>query len=368
MEMTREVSHFDMLMQTMPSVGAVRDEAVAALQLDHKGRIVDATVDAASMLGYAPDALHSRTLGDLAADQWRELADGATARILCGDTNPFQLMLRGVSGRRTLVQMVSRRVERDGETNYVLAWSVQFLPFQAESTRTDAPELRRLAYGLLHSHETERSRVAADLHSSVAPLVVMVKFMVEEAIQCVTRGAHTQGVEMLGGVTGRLRDVLNEVRRISMQLRPSLLDDLGLLPTIEWFCRTFEESFSTIKIERRIAVSEIELPEHLKLDIFRIIQEALTNVAEHAHASHARVALVRETDELKLWVEDDGVGFDVGRHVDRDCSLGVGLPSIRKRVEATNGRLVFDSRPKGGSVIGAIWTLPPRSTLFHGTP
>lgn len=343
---------------------ATLNESIAAVRLDRDGRIADVTVEAASMLGYARDALHTLTLRDLAAEQWLEMADGATARILCGDTTPFQLMLCGLSGRRTLVQMVSRRIEQHGEPSYVLVWSELTPRYPPESMQADSPELRRLAYGLLRTLEDERSRVAADLHSGVAPLVVMVKFMVEDAMQRVLHGAHTQGLEVLDGAVGRLREVLDEVRRISMELRPSLLDDLGLLPTIEWFCRTFEQTYRAIRVERVLAVNEVDLPEHLKLDMFRIVQEALANVAQHSSASLVRVALRREADELKLCVQDDGVGFDIERHVYRDdCSLGLGLPSIRKRVEATSGRLVLESKPQGGSMIGAAWALPSRAAV-----
>ena len=112
-------------MEMTRSHGTALNEAIAALRLDRNGRIVDATVEAASMLGFGAEELHGLTLGDLAADQWRDMADGATARILLGDARSFQLLLRGKSGRRTLVQMASSRVVQDGDVSYVLAWSEQ---------------------------------------------------------------------------------------------------------------------------------------------------------------------------------------------------------------------------------------------------
>jgi two-component system NarL family sensor kinase len=350
-------------MEATHSHGTVLDESIAALRLDRNGRIVDATEEAASMLGFTPEALHSLTLGDLAADRWREMADGATARILCGDTKSFQLMLRGRSGRRTLVQMVSRRLDQNDETSYVLAWSEQFLQPSAGSVGSDTTELRRLANGLLRTREVERSRVAAELHSGVAPLVVMVKFMVEDAMRRVTNGAHQEGVDLLNDAIGRLREALDEVRRISTELRPSMLDDLGLLPTIEWICRNFEETHRSVRVERQIVVSEADVPEQLKLEIFRIVEEALTNVAQHAHASRVQVALMREADDLLLWVQDDGDGFDAALHgLGAQQLRGIGLPSIRKRVEATNGRLAVESTPNRGARISATWALPLRAT------
>lgn len=342
----------------------VLNETIAALRLDRSGRIVDATAEAASMLGFRPENLHGSTLGDLAADLWREMADAATARILLGDTRSFQLLLRGKSGRRTLVQMISRRVEDDDQASYILAWSEQLPILTPESMATNAPELRRLANGLLRTREVERSRVAAELHHEVASLVVVSKFMIEEAKRRVMDGERTEGVDLLDGAIDRLRDVLDEVRRISTELRPSLLDDLGLLPTIEWLCRTFEQTCRSVRVDCRIGVSEIEVPENLKLVIFRILEELLRNVARHANARCVRIGLVREINELRLEVEDDGDGFDVAMHCHGAPDVrGIGLRSIRERLQTTGGRFALDSKPSKGARIGACWALPQRMPM-----
>lgn len=345
-------------MEVMNDHATAFNETIAALRLNPDGRIVDATSEAASMLGYLPQELHGHTLGDLAAEQWQGMADSATARVLLGDAQAFQLMLRGKSGRRTLVQMASRRIENGGDVSYVLAWSEQPAILTSEPVKTDAPELRRLANGLLRSREMERSRVATELHGEVVPLVVMSKFMIEEAIRRIAEGGHTEAVELLKEAIGRLLNVLDDVRRISTRLRPSLLDDLGLLPTLEWLCRTFEQTYRTVRVERQIAVTEVDVPEQLKLVIFRITEELLSNVAQHANATKVRVALEREENELRLSVQDDGEGFDpallgYGVHHVR----GIGLRSIRERLATTGGQLALDSRPSRGARIGASWAL-----------
>jgi two-component system NarL family sensor kinase len=343
-------------------LGATLDEAVAALRLDGDGRIVDATEEAAVMLGFTPETMHGLTLGDLAADQWREMADGATARILCGDNRTFQLLLRGKSGRRTLVQMTSRTIKLGDEMTFVLAWSEHFPPNVSKSSTFDAPELRRLANGLLRTREAERSRVAAELDSGIAPLIVVAKFMIEDAMRRLGGEANGESVELLNGASSRLREALGEVRRIATELRPSMLDDLGLLPTIEWLCRTFEQTYRTVRVDRQLSVGESDLPDHLKLVIFRIVEEALTNVAQHANASQVQVALMRVADELLLWVQDNGDGFDAALLGQCAHQLrGIGLASIRKRIEATGGQLALEAAPNRGARIGATWNLPPRA-------
>ena len=345
-------------MEMTSSRGTALNEAIAALRLDRNGHIVDVTVEAATMLGFRAEELHGLTLGDLAAEQWREMADGATARVRLGDARSFQLLLRGKSGRRTLVQMASSRVVRDGEVSYVLAWSEQPSNLVDEGMKTDAPDLRRLANGLLRNREMERSRVATELHSGVVPLVVMSKFMIEEGMRRVMDGAHAEGIDLLSAAIGRLREVLDDVRRISTELRPSLLDDLGLLPTVEWLCRTFEQTYRAVRIEREIAAREAEVPKHLKLVIFRILEELLANVAQHANATRVHVTLARDGDELHLSVQDDGDGFDaalLGSAV--QSTRGIGLRSIRERLESTNGHFVLESMPNKGARVGASWSL-----------
>ena len=348
-------------MEVARAPGMTLDRAIAALRLDRRVRIVDVTPEAASVLGFRPHDLHGLTLSDLAAEQWSALADGATARILVGDTRSFQLMLRGKSGRRTLLEMVSKPVEENGEVSYVLAWSEQ-LPIRGfESTESSVPELRRLAKGRLRTREVERSRVATELHDEVASLVVIAKFMIEDGMRRISDGKQADGFDQLNGAVGRLRDVLDEVRRISTELRPSLLNDLGLLPTIEWLCRTFEQTCRSVRIERQTAVMEIDVPENLKLVIFRTLEELLRNVAQHANATRVCISLVREANELFLSVEDDGDGFDTallgeGAHHIR----GIGLRSIREGLQTTGGRFALDSKPNKGARIGARWPLPAR--------
>ncbi len=361
--MSASVSFFDPSFRDWPDEAIASEAASAAVLLDTGCRITDITRDAAAILGCTPEQLRGRTLIDLAADGWRAAAESVTVHVRSGATESRELMLRGRSGRRELVQIAARRVAANerGQDGYVMAWVSQHarsLPAAAQNPRE--AELRRLSYGLLSTQEAERSRVASELHGGVAPLVIMIKFMVEDALQRLVAGAHSQAAEVLVNATGRLRDVISEVRRISTELRPSVLDDLGLLPTIEWFCRTFEETYHDIHVERLIVVHESEIARPLKLEIFRIIQESLANVAQHAQAAKVRVALVRDRKTLKLWIEDDGVGFDADRMQQESAgTAGVGLQSIRKRVDGTGGRLIVQSRPREGALIGAAWRLTP---------
>jgi signal transduction histidine kinase len=163
---------------------------------------------------------------------------------------------------------------------------------------------------------------------------------------------------LLGQAAASLRHVVAELRNISNALRPRLLDDLGLLPTLEWFGRGFEEAHPAVSIERMLTVSEEGIPDALKVDIFRIVQDALGNVARHSMATVVRLSLVEEDGELRLTIEDNGKGFDPALAL-RSRDPGVGLQSIGKRIGATGGRFVLESGPQRGTRITGAWTIEP---------
>jgi two-component system NarL family sensor kinase len=340
----------------------VDEGAVAAIVVDEFGIVLEATSGASAMLGLEPAELHGHSLSEMAAVGWSWVVQNALLRLVSGSVDPFDLMLRGRSGRRTLVQMIPRPLMRSGGAlQYLIVWLEQKNGNSPPPpTNESEAELRRLAYGLLKTHEVERGRVASELHDGVAPLVTMAKFMVEDALGRLARGAQSEATTLLLNTVARLRDALAEVRRISTDLRPSSLDDLGLLPTIEWYCRHFREAYPDVQVTCELKVEGNAVVDDLKLDIFRIVQEALTNVGRHSHAKEARVILQHIDDRLQLRIEDNGNGFDVAPLKRGEPSvMGVGLHSISKRVDATGGTLLLESSAWHGTVIGASWTVTP---------
>lgn len=344
-----------------PAAAFSPGSSAAAIRLDAQGRISDATAPAAAMLGFEPLELRGRSLKDLALEGWQAAAEVAAARVRFGATERFELALKGRSGRRTLVEMTAR-AGADGKDGAVVAWSERRMRRNGAAPDGDA-DLKRVAYGLLQTQEAERMRVALELHDEIAPVVIMAKYMIEDAIGKIEPNTSADAARILNDAALRLRDVVSELRRVSTDLRPKLLDDLGLVPTLEWFCRGLEEACHGVHVECRLSVTEAEIPASLKLDIFRIVQEALSNVVEHAHARHAKVSLSTTADELCVMIEDDGEGFDLATAASkRDGGLNLGLQSIRKRAEATGGRLLLDSKAQGGTRIGAAWRLGASAT------
>ena len=148
-----------------------------------------------------------------------------------------------------------------------------------------------------------------------------------------------------------IQQSLDEVRRIGMNLRPALLDDLGLLPTLGWFVREYQNTYPSIRVEKQTEIKETQVPDPLKAVIYRIVQEAMTNIAKHSKANHVSISLMRKMDgRTELVIEDNGIGFDM-----ESIKKGLGLGSMRERAEFSGGSFDIESVREKGTVIRASW-------------
>jgi signal transduction histidine kinase len=154
-----------------------------------------------------------------------------------------------------------------------------------------------------------------------------------------------------------IQDAVEEVRRISTELRPSVLDDLGLLPTIAWYLREFAKVHPHIAVEQALGVVESEIPRGLRTPIFGVLQEATTNVAKHSGASRLIVGCDVREGRVRLRVQDDGVGFDSTAKRSGTGAGGTGLGSMRERVELAGGTFSLVSAAGTGTSVEATWPL-----------
>jgi signal transduction histidine kinase len=158
-----------------------------------------------------------------------------------------------------------------------------------------------------------------------------------------------------------MADILSAVGKIrSMQgdLWPYVLDDIGLVATIDWYCREFEKSHSGIAIEKTNGITETEIPSSAKIVIYRVLQETLSNVAKHSQARHVAISLVKNDHGLEFTVQDDGIGFDLGETIAKRAPWGgLGLLSIKARTELSGGSFGIESAKGKGTTIRASWPL-----------
>jgi two-component system NarL family sensor kinase len=223
-------------------------------------------------------------------------------------------------------------------------------------------DLRCLADGLLRTLEDERARVAM-VADEVACVVTMARYLIEDTAQRVARGELEDTTESLQNASARMRDAAQQLGALCSELRPRVLDDLGVVPALSEYIRDFSRQNRAIFFSPRITVSEDSVPAPLKLIVFRIAQAALSNVAKHSQASAARVLLSRFEDELQLVIEDNGVGFDVDRwrHHRHDTHDGCGLGMIHRWVETSGGRCIVKAVPRHGARVQVVWSTRGRS-------
>ncbi len=217
--------------------------------------------------------------------------------------------------------------------------------------------LRQLSIRLLSAHEEERKRVAGDLHDTIGSCLSGIKFKVESALQENTKTPRAAN-ESLSTIVPVIQDAIEECRRIQMDLRPSMLDDLGLLPTLSWFFRRFQTIYSTIHIEQEMTIEESELPDSLKIVVYRVVQEAMNNTAKHSKADLVRISLRKIHNKVELFVVDNGCGFNVQQRLFLDNSKrGLGLTSMRERTELSGGSFAVESAEGKGTMIRVSWPI-----------
>ena len=217
--------------------------------------------------------------------------------------------------------------------------------------------LRDLSARLLSAQEAERKRIASELHDTIGSCLTGVIFRVESVLQLIRKSPEAAS-ESLNSILLMIREAVEECRRIQLDLRPSMIDDLGLLPTLSWFCRVFDQTYPGIRIERKIDIAEADIPDPLKIVIFRVTQEAMNNIAKHSKAELVRFSLRKRDDSLELGLQDNGGGFSLDEiHSRRAALKGLGLTSMKERAELSGGSLHIESAQGKGTTIRAFWPL-----------
>jgi signal transduction histidine kinase len=234
-----------------------------------------------------------------------------------------------------------------------------------EAFRKSGEELRLLSSQLLTAQETERGRIARELHDGIGQSLSAIKFRVEDALGQLAKGSTESSVSNLVNLIPVIQSTVEEVRRITMDLRPSTLDDLGILATIAWLCREFQSTYSTVEINREISAEESDVPNPLKIVLYRVLQEALNNVAKHSGANMVTISLAKKDNTIQLAIEDNGCGFDVDEARSVESSKrGFGLGSMKERTELSGGTFVINSAKGRGTFVLASW---PYNEFHTGT-
>jgi signal transduction histidine kinase len=212
---------------------------------------------------------------------------------------------------------------------------------------------RGLAKAVWKVQEDERRRLARELHDGLGQTLTALTNQLEHLQRKLDGGDSGELAARLADSVEMARLALNESRELSRLLRPPVLDDLGLPAALSWLARTLEQR-TGLRVELTLDGLEERLDPDLETLVFRLVQEALTNVLRHAGVLHATVAVSRTGGLLTLQVADRGQGFDAGTTLaGPEAVTGSGLRGMRDRLELFGGRLELTSAPGEGTLVSA---------------
>ncbi|MDQ6733364.1 MAG: sensor histidine kinase [Nitrospirota bacterium] len=228
---------------------------------------------------------------------------------------------------------------------------------QAEAALRQTHErLQALSQRLMHVQEQERRHLSRDLHDEIGQALTAVKMNLQ-TLQRVIDAPHI--APPLSDSINIIDHIMQHVRDLSLDLRPSLLDDLGLVSAVRWYvARQAERAGWEANTLAEDSLSH--LPADMAVACYRVVQEAITNVMRHAQARHVNVGLHKDDRELRIVVSDDGVGFDV-MHAQQRAAQGesLGLLGMEERIRLLEGRLSIRSSSGTGTEVTASIPLPP---------
>ncbi|MEJ2142856.1 MAG: sensor histidine kinase [Gammaproteobacteria bacterium] len=233
--------------------------------------------------------------------------------------------------------------------NKMLEMNLRYEKRSKEKIKESEQRLKKLSEQLVNAQEEERKRVACDLHDGVGQILSLLKYQVEAIIA----DEDTGDCHLFNDIHKNLGTALQEVKRVSMNLRPKMLDSKGVLATLVWFLEEYQKVYKS-EVRYLININEELITDTIKIALFRIVQEALNNTAKHANASHVTVTLKEVKGNILLRIIDDGNGINCIEDK-LDDPEGLGLKNMIERAEQTNAKLTIQSEPSGGTIVQVLW-------------
>jgi PAS domain S-box-containing protein len=291
------------------------------------------------MIGRTPDFLHPAEA--LLEQLSRHLPVGTHDQGFRGE---FELRMKRKDG--SLFPTEHSLTAIKDESGELISW-VNVVRDITERTRVEG-ELRQLSQRIIEAQEAERSRVARELHDGVNQIIASAKMRLRKGQDLALSPAAR---EILARCDRLLVQALEENRRIAHNLRPSELDELGLACACRNFCKELQ-SRADLVVTCRITRLKERMSPTVELNLFRVVQEALSNIEKHAQAKTARLELKIQNGSVWLDIRDDGIGFDLQRaKAHKRSRVGLGLSNMRERCAALGGTYEIQSARGKGTTI-----------------
>lgn len=244
---------------------------------------------------------------------------------------------------------------------FVVRHAKDIISIQHRTVQERAASLETLSRNILKEDELSKKRIATDLHEGLAQTLSAIKFNMESTQPSQTFAASGQQMETIVPV---LQDAIQKVRTIATELRPSSLDELGLLPTLNWFCREFELHYPQISIHNDITLPEAAIPSHLKVEIYRIIESVFGNIAQHSNTDQISFALHLASGVIHLIISDTPTGQAVAATVARSdpgIAPQIRFAEMKERTSFSGGEFSVRTKESGGVTLRATWRMRRKS-------
>ncbi len=316
---------------------------------DLKGNIIKANKAAEKLTGLSAEELAGGNVQTLLSEEGLRLAKEVRRRLVKGEAvaQPYEQHLIRKDGTEATLRLTTSPIFSNG----------QLIAFQ--NIARDITEEKRMQENLRYylqeitrAQEEERRRIARELHDSTAQTLIALLHQLENLLGDKAK-LPVREAKALWGFYEQIRDVLREVRRFSRDLRPSILDDLGLLPALEWVTGELNKEYG-VEATLEVVGDVRRFSQEAELILFRIVQEALRNVAKHAQPSKAEVKIEFEKQKTRVTVSDDGIGFELPESLgDLPYTGKLGLAGMQERVQLLGGNLKLKSKLGKGTTVVA---------------
>ena len=307
------------------------------------------------LLAFALKRTILNPLSRLAESAQRLSRGDYTARALSTNNDEIGMLAQTFNEMAESVEQRSRKLEaKVAERTRELEESYQ------EIERKEAARGELLSK-VLNAQEEERKRLARELHDETAQQLIALSHQLEDFTRNTERLSPDE-IELLKSWRERLKDTLQGVRLFSRDLRPPMLDDLGLIPALEWLVANTRES-SKVAVSIKVVGTEQRLPAEVELVLFRIAQEALRNMLRHSQATRAEATLEFDEEKVTMTVSDNGKGFELPRTIGDFARTGkLGLAGMQERARLLNGTITVQSEPGKGTTVTVV---VPMTAMFQ---
>jgi PAS domain S-box-containing protein len=327
------------------AIVAFSNDAIIGLTLD--GSITSWNAGAVRMYGYAANEVLKQLIFTIVPLEFQTEMKDILARIRSGDaTHQYEAVQIQKSGQRIDTSITISPIRNKGAQIVgasMIARDITDRKQAAKKLQEYTEQLHFLSMRLVEVQENERRFIARELHDEIGQILTGLKLNMEVAARLPLDAMREKLVQAQGLVT----ELIEQISHLTLDLRPPMLDDLGLLPTLLWHFDRYTEVTNIQVLFKHAGIEKKRFPTEIETATYRIIQEALTNVARHASANQVKVWVVVEMERFNIQIMDNGEGFDSQSTL--LSGKASGLVGIRERADLLSGNLTIQSDPGQGT-------------------